>query len=551
VTESTHTYTAVVGSNLPIPIRGGDIALDESRAPHVNAQLTIAFPSEATLAALDTRTSPPPRVRVSASEARSGLSRIFDLTLRERSADHAAATLTLSCASDEALLHDWAPPTEDREPLARQASARAVASYVIQRVFPGAVLAAGPDADLTRYWAVTNLLPNPSLETNIVGWGGGTGASGVDRIQMGNPVAVRGSYAIGWAAAAGDSNIIAAATPRDLAVTPGRWYVWSAYVVSSVARTARAVIQWWSANGTVLSSQSFGPTIATSTGEFRRVTVIAKAPPGVTHAYPYVNTLGNTGGELHYVDAAMFYEGDILVPYFDPTVAVPGYTVAWSRDAHASTSTRTPLIERPPEALIMAPGQSALEFLASVLQPAGLRPVCDENRVWSLRDETYSAAGSLSVRHGVNLVDGSDKVSREDETWFDAAITRYAWTDRDGQRQTAEDVYAPAGYTKMQTFERSTPYPGPGFSEYSVRRAKGRGREVSATAVADWSARAEQSITIILNAAPVQTGRTSNVTFDLDRDEMTITTRTVDTPLGAIDLLTGTINGLAGTINNL
>lgn len=553
MTESTHVYAAVLNDTTTLSVRGGRITLSESAAPHVTAEITIARPAEAILADLDTRSSPPPRIKITALVTVGGVSRprVFDLTLRDRVASHVPGTVALSLASDEALLLDYAPGVEDREPLARETSARAVVSYVLDQVIPGATIAPGVDADLTRYWNVTNLIPNPRAAVNYTGWTTGDGASGIDRIAMGSPVPAHGAFAVGWAAAAGDSNIIPGVERTDYSVTPGRWYVFTADVASSVTSTARAVIQWWSANGTVLSSQSFGATRTTDDTAFRRVTVIAQAPPGASHAVPYVNTIGNAGGNLHYATEAMFYEGTILVPYFDPTVTRAGYVITWARDAHASTSTRVAIEERPPDALIWDAGRSAIEFLASLLQSVGLRIVCDESRQWTLRDESYTAEGTLSIRHGINLIDATDTISRTDDNWFDAALTRHTWTDANGNTQTAADVYAPAGYSKLRVFEKSTPYPGPGFSEYVVRRAQGRGREVSATVVPSWLERAEQATTIVLDGAPTQVGKTSEIRFDLDSDEVTITTRTTDTPIGAIDLLTGTIDSLPGTIDDL
>lgn len=553
MTESTNVYTAVLDEADSLSVRGGRIMLSESSSPHVTGDLDIAIPSQEVLSALDTRSSPPPRVQITAEVTTGGSTetREFDLTLRERRASHVPGRVTLTLASDEALVLDYAPAAEDRTPLALQSSARAVVQYVIGAAIPGATLAPGVDADLTRYWNVTNLIPNPRAALTYTGWTTGDGASGIDRIPMGSPLPEHGAYAVGWAAAAGNSNIIPGVETRDYAITPGSWYVFTAAVASSITSSARAVIQWWSANGTILSSQSFGDSITTDDTAFRPVTVIAQAPPGASHAVPYVNTTGNPGGNLHYATEAMFYEDTILVPYFDPTITREGYVITWAREPHASTSTRVALDERPPDALIWEAGRPGLEFLMSVLQSVGLRIVCDETRRWTLRDETYTAGGTLAIRHGINLIDATDTISRTDDTWFDAAITRHTWTDANGNQRTASDVYAPTGYSKLRVFEKTTPYPGPGFSEYVVRRAQGRGREVSATIVATWRERVEQGVRIVLDGAPIQLGKTSEVTYDLDRDEVTVNTRTTDTPPGAIDLLPGTIDGLTGTIDEL
>ncbi len=114
------------------------------------------------------------------------------------------------------------------------------------------------------------------------------------------------------------------------------------------------------------------------------------------------------------------------------------------------------------------------------------------------------------------------------------------------------DAYAlTTPYTRLQLFERDTPYPGSGFSEYAVRRTQQRGREIEAHAVSDWRVTTEQSLTIYLDDEPTQTGNSQSVTFDLSNDEMTVSARTTDTADGTIDLLTGFIDGLAGYIDGL
>lgn len=66
-----------------------------------------------------------------------------------------------------------------------------------------------------------------------------------------------------------------------------------------------------------------------------------------------------------------------------------------------------------------------------------------------------------------------------------------------------------------------------------------------------WTATAEQVVSVVLDGAPTQIGVARAVAFDFGSGEMTITTRTTDTPPGAVNLLTGTVNSLTGTVNNL
>lgn len=188
-------------------------------------------------------------------------------------------------------------------------------------------------------------------------------------------------------------------------------------------------------------------------------------------------------------------------------------------------------VEAAEEAKIWKAGDSAEEFLRPIVQASGLRLVCDEQRRWTLRDEEYAAPGMLNVRHGINLMDGEDSIDRESGIWFDAAIARYRWRDIAGDQQEAVDSYAESSsYTRAQLFDFDTPYPGPGFAEYAVRRARGRGREVTFTIETDWNAQAEQTVFAVLDDMPFQVGSTQSITFDIDAEQMAGTTMTLEAP---------------------
>lgn len=382
MTTSTHLYRAyLLGTpDRELSIEGGTIRLDSTRSPHVTATLDVAlgawqealteYPDGSgfgfgegpfggggfggwyylpewvadptILADLDPRENARIRIDVDAVTAYGALTRSFDLGLRDREIDYTAQSITLQLASDEGLLDDFAPLTDDTAPLALAGSLRDVIDYVLDVAIPGASLEASPanDADLT---------PAPG-------------------------------------AAEDDA------------------FTWQA-------------------------------------------------------------------------------------------------------------------------------GQSAMDFLHPLCQVAGYRLVCDEQRNWTLRAEDYYADGSITVRYAVNMIESDETISRDSGVWYDAAAVVHEWADSAGETQRRVDSYAlTTPYTRLQLFEKDTPYPGPGFAEYAVRRAQGRGREVVAAAVSDWRAQAEQPVTIVYQDTPIQTGLTLNVEFSLDDDRMTINTRTVDTP---------------------
>lgn len=295
-----------------------------------------------------------------------------------------------------------------------------------------------------------------------------------------------------------------------------------------------------------------GSSVAVSTAGWTRATHKIVAPPGATHA---LVAIINNGAADRYpaVDAVMFYEGTEIIPEFDgATPDTAYYLYDWESGANSSPSTRKPVIERTPDLFTWKAGVSALAFLAPLIQAQGFRLVCDSQRRWTLRDEAYETPGSLTLRMPVNLIQASETISRDAGVWRDAHATRYRWTDPDGIQQERVDAYAlTTPHTLLTLLDVNAVYPGPGRSEYIVRRAQGVGREVTVRAVSQWSADAEQPLQVGLEGAPTQVGKVQSVTFNLSDDTMTVTARTTDTPLGAINLLTGTIDGLTGTINGL
>ncbi len=560
MTVSTHVYSAVlVGTpNIPLAVRGGSITLDDGSYPHVQASLEIAVPGSwstsggvttwspnlAAWLALDPRQTK--RVIITATSSLHP-TRTFNLGLRRRRVNQSNATISLTLASDEMLLSDYSPAADDESAFALQSSLRGVINYALGKAIPGAELNASPahDADVTAYWAVTNLIANPGFELNLDGWI--NGANATSHVRSAGAVRT-GAWALRWLSSAPGWSYV---DYGPVGVTQGRSYAFGAWVISTVTRPSRVRIHFQDALGFTIAYRD-GP-VENVTDTWSRRTHVVEAPPGAVTATLHVGFEASVASQEVFVDDVIFHEGKRLVSEFSgATPTGGGYTYTWSAGAHASASTRVPDIERDPDSLVWRAGMSGMDFLRPLFQASGLRLVNDETRGWTLRDETYTAPGSLSIRHGVNLVDGDDTISRDSSLWYDAAVARYTWTDPNGIPQERIDSYAlNTPYSRLELFEIDSAYPGAGFAEYAVRRAQGRGRELNLTTVSDWTARSEQAITAVLEGAPTQIGKTSRVTFDLDLDEMSITTRTVDTPNGAVDLLTGSINSKTGTVNNL
>lgn len=555
MTVTTPVLAATVGGVALSPKRGGGVTFDTSRAPHVQATLPVAL-DPATLAALDPRQSPPPRVQITSG------GRMFDLGVRERPVDHREGVVGLTLASDEALLSDYAPLTDDESAYGYQASLRGVVNYVLGKAIPGAALEASPavDADATVYAAAVNLALDPRVvslssyspvactriaDTTFPGPQAGVGHQGVHlhtptstdsfvEMYLSSPMVAGKTYTI---SASGSVRATVGGT--------------------ATARSRRIVVFYRVGAGPYLevASPAVPTTVRTGTAG-TRVSVTVTLPPGTTSALVRLYH-GHTSGTISWGLPRVSEQtapGPHNTDYFCGALpATTHYEYAWDGTADASASRRKLLIDAAaPDALWWRAGVNALRFLAPLLQAKGLRLVCDEQRRWTLRGEDYEAPGALALRVGVNIVEADEKISRDDEFWFDARVTRYRWTDQDGVQQERADAYAlNTPYTRLTTLDIDAPYPGPGRSEYAVRRAQGLGREVVATAQAIWTATVEQVVSVVLDGAPTQIGTARAVAFDFDTDRMTITTRTTDTPVGAINLLTGTVDALTGPINNL
>lgn len=531
----------------------GEVLLDSSAFPYVQGAITVAVENPTLLEDLDPRDSR--RIIIDAyadshlagsEQIPDGTPRTFNLGIREATPDRGAGTVTIRLASDESILMDYAQLVDGVGAWDVQNSLRAVCNYVLGKI--GATLQAGTvDADATAYWAVTNLHPNP-LPASALGYGAGAGATGVTY----NATEGR----VQWTTTAANSNLICASSLTSYRVTPGKTYTFVIeWATGTTGRTARPAIQWRN-NGSASTLDTIVGATFSYSANYQRMYVTATAPAGAEFAYPLVLTSGNATTTLHIVRRSMFYEGDRVVPFFTgATAADPHYTYKWDDPLapNAASSTRTPLVESRPESLLWKAGDSGMTFLEPLLKAAGLRLVCDEQRRWWLRTAEYRAADSQAYRYGVNIKSADETLSREDDAWYDAAVYVYVWTDADGIEQRRTDSFSLAPIpTKVLRVELSdTPYPGPGRAEHIVRRAQGRGRTVTISAIPTWDEHPDQGLSIILEGTPIQTGIASAVRYDFGSNTVSVTSRTTDTPAGAIDLLSGTINALTGTINNL
>jgi hypothetical protein len=184
----------------------------------------------------------------------------------------------------------------------------------------------------------TNLVPNPSFETNTTGWGATNATATRDTSQSYSGSA---SYKLVAIAAAQ----MYSGTSPFVPVSAGTQYTFSYYAkTESGTRNANAPINWYTSGG-VFISQTSGATTSLNTS-WQRVTQTVTAPVNAARAIAYINIPSAFVGLTIYADAILFEQASSALPYFDGTYAdtYTGYTLTsqgWSGTANGSTSTAT------------------------------------------------------------------------------------------------------------------------------------------------------------------------------------------------------------------
>lgn len=214
-------------------------------------------------------------------------------------------------------------------------------------------------------------------------------------------------------------------------------------------------------------------------------------------------------------------------PYFPNTTSVRQIVVGVLSRIGATLSPGTDDGTIDPAASAWNPGVSGWDYVAPLVQKAGLRLWCDERRNWRLTTDAVTVPRVLALSNARNLTDGSASTSRDADEWCDAVVVKYSWTDAAGAQQTRYDVASTAGYSKVQTVEYdNTPYPGPGAAARILARALNKGQTLDLTALSDYTA--EPGVSFIAELATGdQAGAISSVSWRLPDNVMRIGTRGV------------------------
>lgn len=169
----------------------------------------------------------------------------------------------------------------------------------------------------------TNLVINPSFETNTTGWASiGTGTTTITRTTS---QSLFGSASLqGTATVAGNmrlANATSYTAPPAIPVTVGQVYTASAY--SRAATTPRlfdVLIEFFNSAGTTISVPE-SADITNSTTGWTRQSVTATAPATAVTARMSIRMFSVVIGEVHYIDGALFENLTTLNAYIDTSEA--------------------------------------------------------------------------------------------------------------------------------------------------------------------------------------------------------------------------------------
>jgi hypothetical protein len=170
--------------------------------------------------------------------------------------------------------------------------------------------------------ARTNLITNPSFETNTSGWLSAASSVTRDTSQFYSGTASARIQSAGF----GDSSIYFVESPftPTISATAGQTYTFSIYVKQeSGSSTAYVSINWRNSSNDSISSNS-SSEIATNSSGWTRVTLTATAPANTAFAVPSIFLYGKPA----YIDAALFEQSGTANEYIEGTTPA-GNSAQW------------------------------------------------------------------------------------------------------------------------------------------------------------------------------------------------------------------------------
>jgi len=553
------------GLTYPLDVVENDVqvSFDEGNSPFLTASAVINQPATQVMAALDpTKRNPVQMAIAYAPGATLNLSTFYTY---ERDYDPSANTVGLTLVTLEMLLQSYSPQSNVNL-LAHQASVKTLTQTVLQQALgtvTTATLVGGATDRTFNVWSeAENLFPDPDV-SGVGAYTGGGSNNAISKSTAGGLPAVRSQATT----TVSRVDIAYPVTAPQVPVSPGQQYALSMAIRGTDGTSVQLFSQYINASGAVVVSyvKSLG-TVSTS---FSRVSMTTTAPSGASYlAWVLRNPNSSPSGTALEAAQIMVVAGDgtdptaaagNLHPYFSGNSSdTAAYHYSWAGDANASSSIRTPLMQRDPDNLYWTPGTSASDFLEPILEAVGLRLFLREDGTWCLANNGYRLTGQVAMQTGVNLYSGAEVVSIGDSDAdgypqnADAVILNYSWEDPVfGVQKTAVDKAVTAGYKRPYVADINKPYPGPGQAAYLLARLQARKASVSVSGRLDATARPGMTGFISLPNRPAYTGYVSRIDLDIASNTMQVTTKGLVTALpGSVGNapITQTIGSVSGTI---
>lgn len=386
-------------------------------------------------------------------------------------------------------------------------------------------------------WDATNLVINPKARVNASNWTAVSGCT-IERAAVVGVDPAAGTGVIRVTQTATGGRVYAGVIPAVTMVSPGQRHTGTVWVKAPASATVYVGIQYFSQDG---ANRGVAEVAASGTGAWQRLDITSWVPKYTAAAVLSVRIAGVASGTVWDIDQAMLVQEDRYaptvpdrIPYFDGSMPnTADYSTSWESGSNGSPSIRTAVPgERPQSLYWWGDYKPIWDYLDPFLQEAGYRLWCDEGRNWRCDPVGESRPGSSTVTAGVNgnMLDASDRLSRDEDTWADGVILRYTYVDVNGiERESFGNASVSAATTlgaKIVILDRpGRTYIGNSEAQRVLAQLRSRGRLVPTSALGELGATPGTAATITTPDGQKLAGTVESVTFNLQNGVADITPR--------------------------
>jgi hypothetical protein len=388
-------------------------------------------------------------------------------------------------------------------------------------------------------WDATNLVVNPKPRFTASKWSPVTGCT-IARAAVTGVDPDAGTGVIRATQTGVQGIVHAGEMPAVTMVSWGERHTASAWVRCTAGATISIGIQYYGQ-----FENSLGVTEATYTvgSAWTRLDVTSWVKQYAVTAVVSLRISGTASGVVWDIDQAMLIQEDKYapvvpdrIPYFDGNTPVDAeYTYGWESGSNNSPSIRTATPgERQQSLYYWGEYRTLWDYLDPFLQEAGYRLWCDENRYWRCDPvgETRPGSSTVTAGEGGNMLDATDVLSRDQDTWADGVLLRYTYVDAYGNgREAFGSAGGPGGVantlgSKIVILDRpGRAYTGETEAQRVLAQLRGRGRVFRLSALRELSATPGTTATVTLPGGETLTGKVESVIHNLQTGVADITPR--------------------------